>query len=83
MKNKRIKVKNEIKREVFKMQKVSNFYNTQTDNNEEKGRSLITNTRKDIIKKLKQSEKEIENGEGIDSDMAFKELRLKYGYKSI
>ncbi len=35
MKNKRIKVKNEIKREVFKMQKVSNFYNTQTDNNEE------------------------------------------------
>ncbi len=36
--------------------------------------------RKDIIKKLKQSEKEIENGEGIDSDKAFKELRLKYGY---
>lgn len=35
---------------------------------------------KDIIKKLKQSEKEIENGEGIDSDTAFKELRLKYGY---
>ena len=29
---------------------------------------------------LKESEKEIENGEGIDSDVAFRELRLKYGY---
>ena len=36
--------------------------------------------KKDIVKKLKQSEKEIENGEGINSDTAFKELRLKYGY---
>ena len=36
--------------------------------------------RKDIIKALKESEKEIENGEGIDSDVAFRELRLKYGY---
>ena len=51
--------------------------------NKEKGIALIKNTRKDIIKKLKQSEKEIENGEGIDSDMAFKELRLKYGYKPV
>lgn len=83
MKNNRIKVKNEIKREVFKMQKLSNFYNAQTENNKEKGIALIKNTRKDIIKKLKQSEKEIENGEGIDSDMAFKELRLKYGYKPV
>ena len=36
--------------------------------------------KKKIIKNLKQSEKEIANGEGIDSDVAFKELRLKYGY---
>lgn len=34
----------------------------------------------DIIKKLKQSEEEIEKGEGIESDVAFKELRQKYGY---
>ncbi len=34
----------------------------------------------DIIEKLKQSEKEIENGEGIDAEVAFKELRQKYGY---
>ena len=33
-----------------------------------------------IIKKLKKSEKEIEKGEGIESDIAFKELRKKYGY---
>lgn len=38
------------------------------------------NIREDIIKKLKKSEKEIENGEGIESDEAFKELRQKYGY---
>lgn len=34
----------------------------------------------DIIKKLKKSEEEIERGEGIESDIAFKELRKKYGY---
>ena len=34
----------------------------------------------EIIKSLKQSEKEIENGEGIESDEVFKELRKKYGY---
>lgn len=36
--------------------------------------------KKDIIEKLKQSEKEIENGEGINSDEAFKELKLKFEY---
>ncbi len=35
---------------------------------------------KKILKKLKKSEKEIENGEGIESDIAFKELRHKFGY---
>ena len=34
----------------------------------------------DIIEKLKKSEKEIENGEGIDADIVFRELRQKYGY---
>lgn len=38
------------------------------------------NMKKDIIKKLKKSEDEIEKGEGIKSDTAFKELRQKYGY---
>ena len=36
--------------------------------------------RSDIVKKLKKSEEEIERGEGIESDLAFKELRAKYGY---
>lgn len=36
--------------------------------------------KREIIEKLKQSEKEIENGEGMDIDIAFKELRQKYGY---
>jgi len=36
--------------------------------------------RKEIIRTLKKSEEEIEKGEGIDSDRAFKELRHKYGY---
>ena len=36
--------------------------------------------KKEIIKSLKQSEKEIENGEGIESDEVFKELKKKYGY---
>ncbi len=34
----------------------------------------------DIIKKLKKSEEEIEKGEGIKADIAFKELRQKYEY---
>lgn len=38
------------------------------------------NMKKDIIKKLKQSEEEIKKGEGIEADIAFKELRQKYGY---
>ena len=37
--------------------------------------------RQEIIKALKKSEKEIENGEGIESDEAFKKLRQKYGYE--
>lgn len=36
--------------------------------------------RKEIIKALKESEEEIERGEGIESDKAFEELRQKYGY---
>ena len=39
--------------------------------------------KKDIINKLKNSEKEIENGEGIDAEVAFEELRLKYGYQQL
>ncbi len=35
---------------------------------------------KEMIEKLKRSEEEIDNKEGIDSDVAFKELRHKYGY---
>ena len=37
--------------------------------------------REEIIKSLKKSEQEIENGEGIESDEAFKKLRQKYGYE--
>ena len=37
--------------------------------------------REEIIKALKKSEQEIENGEGIESDEAFKKLRQKYGYE--
>ncbi len=37
--------------------------------------------RKKIIKALKESEQEIENGDGIESDEAFKKLRQKYGYE--
>ena len=37
--------------------------------------------REKIIKALKKSEQEIENGEGIESDEAFKKLRQKYGYE--
>ena len=35
---------------------------------------------KDIIEKLKKSEEEIKKGEGMKSDIVFKELREKYGY---
>ena len=37
--------------------------------------------KEEIIKALKKSEQEIENGEGIESDEAFKKLRQKYGYE--
>ena len=37
--------------------------------------------RNEIIKTLKKSEQEIENGEGIESDEAFKKLRQKYEYE--
>ena len=37
--------------------------------------------REELIKSLKKSEQEIENGEGIESDEAFKKLRQKYGYE--
>ena len=37
--------------------------------------------REEIINALKKSEQEIENGEGIESDEAFKKLRQKYGYE--
>ena len=36
--------------------------------------------KKEIIKALKKSEEEIENGEGIDYYKDFKEFRQKYGY---
>ncbi len=36
--------------------------------------------KEEVIEKLKKSEEEIDNKEGIDSDTAFKELRHKYGY---
>ena len=38
------------------------------NNEEEYNKNML---RKDIIKALKESEKEIENGEGIDSDVVF------------
>lgn len=34
----------------------------------------------DVIQKLKQSEEEIERGEGIPAEVAFRKLREKYGY---
>ena len=36
--------------------------------------------KEDIIKKLKNSEEEIEKGEVINADTFFKELRQKYDY---
>ena len=43
---------------------------------------IKTNNRKlnDIITKLQKSEEEIEKGEGIEAEIAFKEWRQKYGY---
>lgn len=41
---------------------------------------IETAMKEDIIKKLKQSEEEIERGEGIELDEALKELRQKFGY---
>ena len=38
------------------------------------------NMKEEMNKKLKESEEEIERGEGIESDIAFKELRQKYEY---
>lgn len=34
----------------------------------------------DIITKLQESEEEIERGEGIEAELAFKELKQKYKY---
>ena len=34
----------------------------------------------DLIEKLKIAQEQIENGEVIDSDEVFKEMRKKYGY---
>ena len=39
-----------------------------------------TAIKKDIIEKLKQSEEEIERGEGIELNDALKELKYKFGY---
>lgn len=36
--------------------------------------------KEDIIKKIKQSELEIERGEGIEAELVFKELKEKYDY---
>ncbi len=33
-----------------------------------------------ILEKLKIAEEEINNGEGIEAEIVFKELRQKYGY---
>lgn len=38
------------------------------------------NIKKDMINKLKESEEEIERGEGGESDIAFEELKKKYEY---
>lgn len=38
------------------------------------------NIKKDMINKLKESEEEIERGEGVESDIAFEELKKKYEY---
>lgn len=37
----------------------------------------------EIIKILKKSEYDIKNGDGIEAEKMFKELRKKFGYKTI
>lgn len=34
----------------------------------------------DLLEKLKKAEEQIKNGEVVDADAAFKEMREKYGY---
>ena len=41
---------------------------------------MSKNMKKDIIKKLKKSEEEIEKGEVVEAEISFNELRQKYGY---
>ena len=36
--------------------------------------------KENVIEKLKKSEKEVENGEGVDADLVFNELKEKYDY---
>lgn len=36
-----------------------------------------------LIEDILQAEKEIENGEGIDADVMFKEIRERYGHKAV
>lgn len=39
--------------------------------------------RRRLIEDILQAEKEIENGEGIDVDVMFKEIRERYGHKAV
>ncbi len=41
---------------------------------------VMDDMKENLIEILKKSEEEIEKGEGIEADIAFKELRQKYGY---
>jgi hypothetical protein len=43
-------------------------------------REMTKEQYKEIVEALKESEAEIERGEGIDSDQFFKELKQKYAY---
>ena len=62
--------------EIKTIDKVVNKYKKVLINKEDN----VLKRKKSLLKKLKESEKEIENGEGIESDIAFKELRHKFGY---
>ena len=62
--------------EINTIDKVVNKYNEVFINKEDNA----LKRQKKILKKLKKSEKEIENGEGLESDIAFEELRHKFGY---
>lgn len=62
--------------EIKTIDKVVNKYKEVLINKEDN----VLKRKKSLLKKLKESEKEIENGEGIESDIAFKELRHKFGY---